>query len=156
MTKKQSNGRGRIRRAASSVGNTMKRVASKLHLSRARNPVEATVEATGEATGEATARRTFDMAQKSPQASAASRPKRVDTEIPLETIAEMYTPSQAASKEGFRSDGHDRQADQEYARGIADERFNAEDVLTNKSGDPRIGTHHRTYEPGERERDRTR
>ena len=34
--------------------------------------------------------------------------------------------------------------------GFADERFNDEDrFTTNKSGDPRIGTHRRKYEPGE-------
>jgi hypothetical protein len=41
------------------------------------------------------------------------------------------------------------QRDQESALGVADERWNDEDRLTNKSGDPRIGTHGRTYEPGE-------
>ncbi len=30
-----------------------------------------------------------------------------------------------------------------------DERWNDEDLFTNKSGDPRIGTHRRTYEPAE-------
>ena len=33
--------------------------------------------------------------------------------------------------------------------GVSDERWNDEDRLTNKSGDPRIGTHRRTYEPAE-------
>ena len=33
--------------------------------------------------------------------------------------------------------------------GVSDERWNDEDRFTNKSGDPRIGTHRRTYEPAE-------
>ena len=39
--------------------------------------------------------------------------------------------------------------DGEVARGAADEPWNDEDRFTNKSADPRIGTHGRTYEPGE-------
>jgi hypothetical protein len=40
-------------------------------------------------------------------------------------------------------------ANQEMAGGYADERWKDEDRFTNKSGDPRIGTHHRKYEPNE-------
>ncbi len=59
------------------------------------------------------------------------------------------TPPLTSSKAGFRSDGADHQQDQEYAFGVADDRWNDEDRMTNKSGDPRIGTHRRTYEPEE-------
>ena len=34
---------------------------------------------------------------------------------------------------------------------MGDERWNDEDHFTNRSGDPRIGTHRRSYEPGERD-----
>ena len=47
--------------------------------------------------------------------------------------------------------GHarDQESDQELSGGFSDERFNDEDRFTNKSGDARIGTHDRKYEPGE-------
>ena len=62
----------------------------------------------------------------------------------------MYTPNQTSLKASFRSTGEDRQRDQEFASGYADERWNDEDHFTNKSGDPRIGTHGRSYEPDEK------
>jgi hypothetical protein len=82
-------------------------------------------------------------------ATQASRAPRRETDIPLDVLAGTYTPSSTSSKAGFRSDGSDHQRDQEFATGVADDRWNDEDHLTNKSGDPRIGTHRRTYEPAE-------
>ena len=79
----------------------------------------------------------------------AARATRRETDIPMDVLDNTYTPQQTSLKAGFRADGQDRQNDQEFARGVADDRFNDEDVMTNKSGDPRIGTHGRTYEPGE-------
>jgi hypothetical protein len=80
---------------------------------------------------------------------AAPRPSRVtrQSDIPLDLIGNAYTPSATSSKASFRSDGSDHQSDQEFALGVSDERWNDEDRFTNKSGDPRIGTHRRTYEP---------
>ena len=43
----------------------------------------------------------------------------------------------------------DHQNDQEYGRGPESDRWREEDRMTNKSRYPRIGTHGRTYEPGE-------
>jgi len=60
----------------------------------------------------------------------------------------VYTPKQTSLKAPFRTDGGDRQRDQELTPGY-DDTWNEEDKFTNKSGDPRIGTHHRKYEPGE-------
>ena len=77
------------------------------------------------------------------------RPKR-ESDIPMNRIDEVYTP-QTSLKGGFGGNGADRSADQEFAGGFSDDRWNDEDRLTNKSGDPRIGTHNRTYEPGEKE-----
>ena len=77
------------------------------------------------------------------------RPKR-ESDIPMNRIDEAYTP-QTSLKSGFRGNGADRASDQEFAGGFSDERWKDEDRLTNKSGDPRIGTHNRTYEPGEKE-----
>lgn len=85
------------------------------------------------------------QAADNPQA----RPIKRETDIPLDVIGNAYTPQATSSKAGFRSDGADHQRDQEFSRGVADDRWNDEDHLTNKSGDPRIGTHRRTYEPGE-------
>jgi hypothetical protein len=79
----------------------------------------------------------------------ASRAVRRQSDIPMDILADTYTPSGTSSKAGFRSDGSDHQQDQEFATGVADERWNDEDRYTNKSGDPRIGTRGRTYEPGE-------
>lgn len=71
------------------------------------------------------------------------------TDIPLDLLEHVYTPADTSSKASFRSSGQDHHDDQEFAMGVADERWNDEDRLTNKSGDPRIGTHGRTYEPEE-------
>lgn len=78
-----------------------------------------------------------------------ARTVRRQTDIPMDVLNNTYTPSATSSKAGFRSDGADHQQDQELASGVADERWNDEDQFTNKSGDPRIGTRGRTYEPGE-------
>ena len=77
------------------------------------------------------------------------RTTRRETDIPMNVISDHYTPPYTGGKAGFRSDGADHQNDQEFAYGVSDERWNDEDRLTNKSGDPRIGTHRRTYEPAE-------
>jgi hypothetical protein len=85
-----------------------------------------------------------------PMASAAkARTTRRETDIPLDVISDHYNPPFTGGKAGFRSDGADHQNDQEFAYGVSNERWNDEDRLTNKSGDPRIGTHGRTYEPAE-------
>lgn len=82
-------------------------------------------------------------------AASPARTTRRQTDIPLDLIGQTYTPPATSSKAGFRSNGADHQRDQEFAMGIADDRWNDEDQFTNKSGDPRIGTHRRTYEPAE-------
>jgi hypothetical protein len=82
-------------------------------------------------------------------AAAKGRVTRREADIPLDVLDRSYTPPMTSSKASFRSNGADHHSDQEYAMGSSDERWNDEDRLTNKSGDPRIGTHRRTYEPGE-------
>lgn len=79
-----------------------------------------------------------------------TRAARRETDIPIDQFDQAYMPTQTSLKAGFRASGADRQRDQEFANGAADTRWNDEDRLTNKSGDPRIGTHGRTYEPGEK------
>ena len=89
-----------------------------------------------------------------------ARPAQRQTDIGVDTLADAYTPTQTSLKAPFRATGRDRQNDQQYGRGPEDDRWRDEDRLTNKSGDPRIGTHGRTYEPdetkGESEWTRTR
>jgi hypothetical protein len=84
-----------------------------------------------------------------------SRAKHVDSDIPLEVIAETYTPAQTSGRGGFRDDGHDRSPDVELAS-FVEGRFSEEDAFTNKSGDPRIGTHRRPHAPAENEREEAR
>ena len=98
-----------------------------------------------------TTERSASAPQRSRTAStgATARPVQRQTDIPLDVLGNTYTPPATSSKAGFRSDGADRQRDQEFSRGVADKDWADEDHYTNKSGDPRIGTHRRTYEPGE-------
>lgn len=78
------------------------------------------------------------------------RKRRPQADISLAAVSKTYTPQQTSLKAPFRANGADRQRDQEHGRGISDDTWNDEDHLTNKSGDPRIGTRGRTYEPGEK------
>jgi len=79
----------------------------------------------------------------------AARPTQRQADIPLEILDSVYTPPMTSSKASFRSDGADHHRDQEFALGRADSEWNDEDRYTNKSGDPRIGTHRRRSEPEE-------
>ena len=83
------------------------------------------------------------------EAAPAARPVQRQTDIPMDVLGSTYTPPMTSSKAGFRADGADHQRDQEFSRGVADKDWADEDHYTNKSGDPRIGTRGRTYEPGE-------
>ena len=79
-----------------------------------------------------------------------ARPVRREPDIPLDRVERAYMPMQTSLKAPFRADGRDRQSDQELTPGDRSDRWNDEDRFTNKSGDPRIGTHGRAYEPGEK------
>lgn len=81
------------------------------------------------------------------------RPRRPQTDVPLDVISNAYTPTQTSLKGPFRVSGADHQRDQDD---YSIERWNDEDRFTNKSGDPRIGTHGRSYEPGESRSGRNR
>jgi hypothetical protein len=85
-------------------------------------------------------------------APKAARATRRDSDIPMDRIAETYTPEHTSVKSGMRGTRGNAGAgrnEKNVGTAIDDNRWNDEDVLTNKSGDPRIGTHGRTYEPGE-------
>jgi hypothetical protein len=85
-------------------------------------------------------------AKKPRREKAAARPTQRRPDIPLDVLNRTYTPKQTSLKASFRTNGEAQEKDQELAGGFSDERFNDEDHFTNKSGDPRIGTHHRKYE----------
>jgi len=87
---------------------------------------------------------------EAPVLQKATKPRRIEPDIPIDQLERAYIPPQTSLKASFRADGSDRQRDQELMPGYTNERFSNEDLFTNKSGDPRIGTHRRTYEPGER------
>ncbi|MDQ6799446.1 MAG: hypothetical protein M3041_01265 [Acidobacteriota bacterium] len=126
----------RIARAGSAIKRTAKKVTARLRPAKRRQEPKAAAAAPRRAKG--------------PRASqAAARPTQRRTDIPLEVLNRTYTPKQTSLKASFRASGQEQGKDQELAGGFSDERFNDEDRLTNKSGDPRIGTHHRKYEPGE-------
>ncbi|HEY2828847.1 MAG TPA: hypothetical protein VGJ88_01930 [Thermoanaerobaculia bacterium] len=80
-----------------------------------------------------------------------ARPVRREADIPLDQLNQSYSPTQTSLKGPFRANGADQHRDQEFATGAGVDRWNDEDHYTNKSGDPRIGTHRRSYEPGERD-----
>src|SRR4051812_39427839 len=85
------------------------------------------------------------------ESTKALRTTQRPTDIPLDRIEGAYTPTQTSLKAPFRASGADHQSDQEFARGVDDDNtWNDEDRFTNKTNDPRIGTHGRTYEPGGR------
>ena len=122
--------------------------------SRLRNAVEAVrrVFTRGRsAEPDATEIPAMEAQPRQPRSSTTPSPARTtrrETDIPLDALA-GYNPPLTSSKASFRSDGADHQSDQEFSRGVADRDWNDEDHFTNKSGDPRIGTRRRTYEPNE-------
>lgn len=132
-TESQTRETGRLRRAAGAV---------KRLFTRGRDNDESIETPVMEAAPQRTQQRT---AKPAPQARGTVR----QTDIPLDVLDRSYTPPVTSSKASFRSDGADHHNDQEFGRGISDDRWNDEDRFTNKSGDPRIGTHRRTYEPDE-------
>ena len=134
-TETQSKGTGRLRKAAEAV---------KRAFSRGRSAAADVVE-----TVEAKASAAQPKRSRKAAAPHSARPAVRQTDIPIDVLNDAYTPPLTSSKASFRSDGADHQQDQEYARGVADADWKDEDHFTNKSGDPRIGTRRRTYEPNE-------
>jgi len=132
-TKKSS----RLARMRGAVARTARRLTSKFRRGESKETLQA-------------------QAPRAQAAAGQARPRRPKTDVPLDLINSVYSPTQTSLKGPFRADGSDRQSDQELANGYADERWNDEDRFTNKSGDPRIGTHGRSYEPGENRTRRNR
>lgn len=124
----------RIARAGSAIKRTAKKTVKK---------VTARVRPAKRRQEQKTAAPARSAAKKPRATETAARPVQRRADIPLDVIAKTYTPKQTSLKAPFRTSGEDREKDQELAGGFADDRFNDEDHFTNKSGDPRIGTHHR-------------
>lgn len=129
-------------RAAASAERTVKEPAKPLRSGRARQET-ATRSVTEKANIERKPRAARPRGDQ-PPATQKARRKPAASDIPLDQVEATYTLTQSGSKAAFHDDGRDRQADQEFGNGIFSERFSEEDALTNKSGDPHIGTHHRT------------
>ena len=126
--------KSRVARVKSAVGRRTKKVAARLR-SRKRSAVQKTKPV---------------VAKKRVRGDGkAARPVRREADIPMDVVNRTYSPKQTSIKAAFRTSGADHQRDQEFAGGYVDDQWAAEDRFTNKSGDPRIGTHGRKYEPGE-------
>jgi hypothetical protein len=137
-------GKSIVKRAGGALARTAKKVTSKARKMTARlNPRKRAAANVAATPAKQTARPR--------SASATARPKQNQTDIPLDLIAAMYSPKQTSGKTSFRSSGVDQQNDQEMPLGAGD-RWQDEDHFTNRSGDARIGTHGRSYEPGETRR----
>ena len=133
---------GRLARMRGAVSRTARSLTSKFRRHKMEEPLHDAMEQP----------RSARTAAPRPQA----RPKRPQTDVPFDLISNAYSPTQTSLKGPFRDSGEDHQRDQELANGYVDERWNDEDRFTNKSGDPRIGTHGRSYEPGEKRTGRNR
>ncbi|MEA2165313.1 MAG: hypothetical protein QOK37_3440 [Thermoanaerobaculia bacterium] len=130
MPRKQ--GKSAVKRAGSAIARTARKLTMKLNpLKRAAKPAEKPARV---------------AKPKAPAATARATKRQSD--VPIDLLAQSYAPSQTSIKTSFRSDGADHHNDQEIPFGT-DERFENEDHFTNRSGDARIGTHGRSYEPGE-------
>lgn len=127
------NGKSAVRKAGGAIARTARKLTAKL------NPRKRSAAKTAEAAKKKIAAK--------PQ-TATARAKQPRTDVALDLIANTYSPKQTSLKTSFRSDGSDQHLDQEMPIGAAD-RWQDEDHFTNKSGDARIGTHGRSYEPGE-------
>ena len=132
-TKKSS----RLAQMRGAVARTARKLTSRFHRGKTEEPMRT-------------------QAASAPAAISHERPRQPQTDVPFDLISNVYSPTQTSLKGPFRADGDDHQRDQELANGYADERWSAEDRFTNKSGDPRIGTHGRSYEPGEHRTRRNR
>jgi len=124
-----------LKTAKSAVSRTAKKIAKRLRPARKRTEAVATAPRPAK--------------PKKRVVAKASRPLRIEPDIPIDVLNKTYTPKQTSLKSSFRTTGEERQRDQEFASGYVETRWNDEDRFTNRSGDPRIGTHHRKYEPGE-------
>jgi hypothetical protein len=130
--------KGAVRRAGTAIARTAKKLTSKLRPGKRKKaePVKA----------KATKRPTAKVKAARATPGTAARTKKRTSDVPLDAMARAYTPTQTSLKTPFRANGADRQRDQD----MPGQSWKDEDHYTNKSEDPRIGTHGRVYEPGEK------
>lgn len=126
-----------VGRAGKAIARTAKKLTSKLRPGRRKKAEPVTAKATTRKTPKVKA------ARATPR--TAARATKRTSDIPLDVVARTYSP-QTSLKTPFRANGADRQRDQD----VPGEGWKDEDHYTNKSEDPRIGTHGRVYEPGEK------
>jgi hypothetical protein len=145
-------GKSAVKRAGGAVARTARKLATKLdprkHAKAAAAPKAAKKAKAAKPKAAQTKARAAKPKAVQTKATPPARPMRRESDVPMDVLAQEYAPSQTSIKTSFRSDGADHERDQELPPG-AGERFENEDHFTNKSGDARIGTHGRTYEPGE-------
>jgi hypothetical protein len=149
MPRKQ--GKSAVKLAGGAVARTARKLATKLDPRKHAKAAAAPKTAKKAKAAKPKAVQTKAVQTKVAQTKASpapARPMRRESDVPMDILAQEYAPSQTSIKTSFRSDGADHERDQELPPG-AGERFENEDHFTNKSGDARIGTHGRTYEPGE-------
>lgn len=131
-----------VKRAGTAIARTAKKLSSKL---RPHRRSKAQTEEPVTARASTREKPKVKTARAVPRSAAKARPTKRQTDVPLDAVAKTYSPKQTSLKSSFRANGADRQRDQDPIG----EQWNDEDHYTNKSGDPRIGTHGRAYEPGE-------
>ena len=131
-----------VRRAGKAIARSAKNLTSKLRPGRRSKTSSKTAEEP------VAVRAAMRATPKVKTGRAVARPAKRTADVPLDAVANTYTPRQTSLKASFRATGAERQRDQD----VPLESWNDEDHYTNKSGDPRIGTHGRAYEPGERRR----
>ena len=147
--------RGGAKRVGGAIASATRSLTSKLHLSKSDSKTKAAAPK-AEASKKAVPKQAAQPLKKTPpktgaaRTGASSRPTKRTADVALDELANNYTPGHTSLKTSFRERGVARTRDQEMAGGFSDDRWNDEDHFTNKSGDPRIGTHGRTYEPDEK------
>ena len=154
-TAEETDFRGGAKRVGGAIASATRNLTSKLHLPKSGKTKAAAPKAPA-AKKSATAKQKPAQPLKktapktgSAPGAAPSRPTKRTADVALDELANNYTPGHTSLKTSFREGGVARTKDQEMAGGFSSERWNDEDHFTNKSGDPRIGTHGRTYEPDE-------
>ena len=150
--------RGGAKRVVGGIVSATRNLTSKLHLSKSSAKEKAAAPKSQSAKKPQPAKQAAGMktdpptSRPQPGAKPASPPRitKRTPDVALDELANNYTPGHTSLKSSFREGGVARTQDQEMAGGFSSERWNDEDHFTNKSGDPRIGTHGRTYEPDEK------
>lgn len=137
--------RGGARKVGGAIASATRNLTTKLHLTKG----DAAKASSKTVPAKAPAAKTPPKGAAPKPAPAAPRVTKRATDVALDDLAQNYTPGHTSLKSSFREGGVASTKDQEMSGGFSDDRWNDEDHYTNKSGDPRIGTHGRTYEPTE-------